>query len=315
VDLAVTRGSGFSLVLLSPDEAKAEELEGILNELMDMGQEMILAEIAKETESEDPVEKAGAEYAQRIMRRMFDMFRPQRTGRALRVAQEGGANTQVATIGILVALLLPAVQAAREAARRAQSSNNMKRIVLAMHNYHDAHKTFPPRASFDEDGKPLLSWRVHILPFIDQQELYKQFRLNEPWDSEHNKSLIDLMPPIYRNPSGVPSPNEASYLVPVGPGSIFEGRDGTSLAKISDGSSNTILVLEVNDDAAVVWTRPDDLEYDADDPLAGLGTAHPGGFNAAFADGSVRFLVNATMDPQLFLGLLKMADGQPAGRF
>ena len=87
----------------------------------------------------------------------------------LRVAQDGEAASQTATIGILVALLLPAVQAARDAARRAQSSNNLKQIVLAMHNYHDVYKKFPPRANFGDDGKPLLSWRVHILPFVEQQ--------------------------------------------------------------------------------------------------------------------------------------------------
>ena len=106
----------------------------------------------------------------------------------------------------------------------------------------------------------------------------------------------------------------ATYLVPVGKGSIFEGQEGTSFAKILDGTSNTLLVLEVNEDAAVVWTKPDDLEYTADDPLAGLGKAHPGGFNAALADGSVRF-IPAAVDSQLFLRLLMMDDGQPVGEF
>ena len=314
LDLVVTGRSSVSLVLLSPTEAAAEELQGLLNQLMDVGQQMALAQITSEMTSDDPVEKAGAQYVQRITRRMFEMFRPQRSGRMLRVAQDGGATSQTATIGILVALLLPAVQAAREAARRAQSSNNLKQIALAMLNYHDIHKEFPPRANFGDDGKPLLSWRVHILPFIEQQRLYKQFHLDEPWDSEHNKQLIDQMPPIYRNPSSSPSANMATYLVPAGKGSIFEGQEGTSFAKIADGTSNTLLVLEVNEDAAVVWTKPDDLEYDADDPLAGLGKAHPGGFNAALADGSVRF-ISITIDPQLFLRLLTMADGQPVGQF
>ena len=85
--------------------------------------------------------------------------------------------------GILVALLLPAVQASREAARRAQCANNLKQIGLAFHNYHDAHKTFPPAYIPDKDGKPMHSWRVLILPYLEQQALYKRYNFDEPWDS------------------------------------------------------------------------------------------------------------------------------------
>ncbi len=306
--------SSVSLVLLSPDEAAAEQLDNLLNGLLDTGQQMALAEIASEAASDDPVEQAGALYAQRIMPRIFDMFRPQRTGKMLRLKQEGETHSQVATAGILVALLLPAVQAAREAARRAQSTNNLKQIALAMLMCHEAKGEFPARANFDAQGKPLLSWRVHILPYLEQKALYEQFHLDEPWDSEHNKQLIDQMPAVYRNPSSPAPQGKANYLVPVGEGSIFEGRQGTPMAKITDGTANTILVVEADTDAAVIWTKPDDLQYDREHPLAGLGNAHPGGFAAALADGSVHF-ISGSIDPQLFLRLLMMADGEPVGRF
>ena len=97
--------------------------------------------------------------------------------------------------------LLPAVQSSREAARRAQCVNNLKQIALAMHNYHSANNAFPQTRDLDEKGKPLLSWRVAILPYIEQQELYNKFKLDEPWDSPHNKALLKEMPPIYRCPS------------------------------------------------------------------------------------------------------------------
>jgi hypothetical protein len=86
------------------------------------------------------------------------------------------------------------------------------------------------------------------------------------------------------------------------------------MRKITDGTSNSVLVLEVNENAAVVWTKPDDLVFDPTKPLAGLGAAHPGGFLAALADGSVRF-ISSSIDPQTFLKLLMMADGQPVGDF
>src|SRR5262245_66309297 len=98
----------------------------------------------------------------------------------------------------MLALLLPAVQAAREAARRNQSINNMKQITLGMQNHFTAKQTFP--APGGAPGASQLSWRVHILPFIEEEALYKEFHLDEPWDSPHNKALIAKMPAVFRNP-------------------------------------------------------------------------------------------------------------------
>jgi len=311
VEVTVVGAPSSSVSLIAPSDQQAEELESVVKQLMEVGQQMLMAQMAAEMgQSDDPVEQASAAYAQRITRRIFEMFRPVRNGDRLTLAQEGAVANQTAVIGVLVALLLPAVQAAREAARRMQSMNNLKMIALAMHNYHDTHKSFPPRANFSDDGKPLLSWRVHILPFIEQEALYRDFKLDEPWDSAHNKKLIERMPALYRNPSARPSTSHASYLVPCGNGSIFEGKKGTTFGSITDGTANTILALEANEAASVIWTQPKDLEYDVTDPLAGLGKAHPGGFLTAFADGSVQFLA-ANIDTDLFLRLLMMADGKP----
>jgi prepilin-type processing-associated H-X9-DG protein len=312
VSLSVTGTPGASLSLLARSEEDAEELEGILTELLDLGQELALAQLSNELQGDDPIELAGARYAQRITRLMFDMFRPVRNGRVIQVSQKSAGSMQIATIGVLVAMLLPAIQAAREAARRMSSLNNLKQIAIAMLNHHDVYGTFPARAIFDDNGKPLLSWRVKILPFLDENALYQQFHLDEPWDSKHNKTLIDKMPAVYRNPSSAAAENLANYLVPTGAGSIFAGREGSAMTKITDGTSNTLLVLEVNDGASVIWTKPSELDYKTANPLAGLGTSHPGGFNAAMADGSVHF-ISASIDVAVFLRMLMMNDGQPTG--
>lgn len=314
-ELTVVAQPRSSLTLLSQNEQSAQELEQVVKQLMQTGQQMILAQASAQMgTSDDPVEKASAAYAQRMVKRIFDMFQPKRKGNVLVVSQEGAVANQTAMIGVLVALLLPAVQAAREAARRMQSSNNLKQIALAMHNFHDTYKMFPPRASYAADGTPLLSWRVHILPFVGEEALYKEFRLNEPWDSEHNKQLIGRMPAVYQNPSAPPVSGMASYAVPCGKGAIFESKDGTKISQIVDGTSNTIMAVELNPDAGVIWTKPDDFNFDPSRPLQGLGRAHPGGFMAAMADGSVRF-ISATIDPALFLRLLMKADGQAVGDF
>ena len=199
--------------------------------------------------------------------------------------------------GVAVALLLPAVQSAREAARRAQCSNNLKQIGLAMHNYHSAFNSFPPAGIAGKDGKPLLSWRVAILPFIEQQALYNQFKLDEPWDSPNNMKLLQSMPKTYACPS-VPNlpPGHSTYRVIVGKGAPFEGTKGLSFQDFTDGTSNTLMVVESQE--AVPWTKPDDLALDTDPNglLTKLASPHKGsppgggGFNALFADGSVRFL-------------------------
>jgi prepilin-type processing-associated H-X9-DG protein len=308
----VRNAANASIVVRAEDEAAAQQLEGIVDQLLSLARQNVLAETAKQAASSDPVEQAMGRYSQRMSGHMFEAFRPVRKGTTLSLTTKGRLNNQmgsVAVIGILVGLLLPAVQSAREAARRAQSMNNMKQIMLAMLNDETVHNVFPARANFDKQGKPLLSWRVHILPYLDENVLYKQFHLDEPWDSEHNKALIPLMPKIYANPSSMPRPGMANYLAVCGKGLMFEGETGRKMSEITDGTSRTIAVVEADDDHAVTWTKPDDWQFDPQHPMAGLGHAHPGGFTAAFADGSVRFL-SQSIDPKTFQAMLTIAGGE-----
>ena len=139
--------------------------------------------------------------------------------------------TSPAVGGVLVALLLPAVQSAREAARRAQCTNNLKQIALAMHKYHDANNSFPKPAITDKDGKPVLSWRVAILPYIEQAELHNKFKLDQPWDSPHNKALLQEMPTTYLCPSRSNAAlSTTTYRVFSGKGALFE--DGVAVGRV-----------------------------------------------------------------------------------
>jgi prepilin-type processing-associated H-X9-DG protein len=148
-----------------------------------------------------------------------------------------------------------------------------------------------------------------VLPYIEQNALYRQFHLDEPWDSEHNKKLIPLMPKLYANPSGMARPGMANYLAVCGKGLMFDGEKGRKVADITAGTSNTIMVVEADDDHAVIWTRPEDWQFDPQHPMAGLGHAHPGGFNALFADCSVRFIAGS-IDPATFQAMLTIAGGE-----
>jgi hypothetical protein len=195
-------------------------------------------------------------------------------------------SRSLATGGIGVALLLPAVQAAREAARRTESSNNLRQIGLGMLTFADTNNWLPAAAGCDKQGKPLLSWRVYILPFLDQQELYNSFHLDEPWDSEHNKALITRMPAVYRNPN-LPAAAEGktNYLAVVSDNGAIRPKQGTAMTEITDGTSGTIMIVEANADRAVIWTKPDDLVPDEKNPAAGLFAMRPGVVLALFADG------------------------------
>jgi prepilin-type processing-associated H-X9-DG protein len=217
--------------------------------------------------------------------------------------------TSPATAGFLAGLLLPATQSAREAARRAQCTNNIKQIMLAMHNHCAANNAFPKDYT-DKNGKPLLSWRVAILPFIEQGELYGKFHLDEPWDSPHNKELLKEMPTTFVCPSrGSPEPFTTTYRGFVGAGAMFETGQEIGLASVTDGTSNTISVAEAEE--AVFWTKPDDLPFDpqAKPSLYGAGSHHPGGFNCGFADGSVRF-IKKTVSGIVFRALITRNGGE-----
>jgi hypothetical protein len=196
------------------------------------------------------------------------------------------------------------------AADRARSTNNLKQIALAMLNYESAMRRLPARAIYSKDGKPLLSWRVMVLPFLEEMELYKQFHLDEPWDSDHNKPLIAKMPKIYAAPgSKAATGPKTVYLVPHGDDTIFPDGKATRIQDITDGTSNTILVVESNDDRAAIWTKPDDYDVDFKQPMAGLVGLRQGGFLAAFADGSVHFLKD-TIKIETLKALFTRAGGE-----
>jgi hypothetical protein len=214
-------------------------------------------------------------------------------------------------LGSLVKQLRPLVVRARGEAQRQISMNNLRQIGIAMHNYLDTYKTFPTAASYSKQGKPLLSWRVHILPFIEQDRLYKQFHLDEPWDSPHNKKLIPLIPKTYQSGNAkLARAGKTRYLAPLGKATMFPGRKGLKIADVPDGTSNTIFIVEATEEKAVVWTSPEDLQYDPEKPFAGLVGKNKTGFLAVFVDGSARVLP-AKIDPKTLRALFTRNGGEP----
>lgn len=158
--------------------------------------------------------------------------------------------------------------------------------------YNDTHGHMPPAVVYGKDGRPLYSWRVLLLPYLAQEDLYKQFHLDEPWDSPHNLRLLERMPGVYAPPPGKKSRLPAYHTVChvfVGKGAVFEDKTEVRYpGGFSDGTSNTILIIEAG--PPVPWTEPEDLPYDADAPLPALDLLFRDGFRVALADGSVRYI-------------------------
>jgi len=192
-----------------------------------------------------------------------------------------------------------------------QVQNDLKQIGLAMHNYHDAFGQFPTTNVRGKDGKPLLSWRVAILPFIEQDVLYREFKLDEPWDSQHNKKLLARMPSLYQGSD--PKLNAAgktAYLLPAGKGTLSPP-DGAkqTLQAITDGTSNTILTVVADPGSAVEWTKPDELPFDPKDPLKGLVCPGQEHIDVLIADGSVKRL-SPRIDPKKVAAMVTPAGGE-----
>ncbi|QEG39693.1 DUF1559 family PulG-like putative transporter [Roseimaritima ulvae] len=202
-----------------------------------------------------------------------------------------------------------------KSAHRGASDKRFKQVLLAMHNFHSANGQLPPLEKYlDENGKPYLSWRVHLLPYVGQAALYEKFHLDEPWDSPHNKPLLDELPNVYASSSLLPTatplpPGHTTCVAPVGENTIFGQSKGIRFAQIIDGLSNTIAIVEVKPEAAVPWTAPQDYAFDPADPLSGIQMGPDGRWLSGRGDGSVSQL-SGDLPAETVLRLFEINDGQ-----
>ena len=213
-----------------------------------------------------------------------------------------------------LAYVLPATIHDGERPRRAQCMNNLKQIGLAMGDYHEAYGCLPAAAITDKNGRPLLSWRVAILPFMEKSALYAKFHLDEPWDSPHNYALLSEIPAVYLCASDhLQKTGLTNYQVVVGPDTSFTPDfKPLRFSDFSDGVKNTLLVGESR--TLVPWTKPEDRSFDMSVPLSGLGSSYQDyfskGFNVVFSDSSVRYLKTSIASSEL-KGLLTRNGREP----
>ena len=212
-------------------------------------------------------------------------------------------------------------ESARKQAVRGQLVNDLKQIMLAFHNFHDANRYFPDLGRPQDKGKPGLSWRVHILPYLDQAELYEQFKLDEPWDSPHNVKLVSKIPAIYKPRDQSIALGKTLLVIPRGKGFFanpyFDANDkekqrayGRRMREFLDGTSNTISILPVVKAHAVTWTKPDDFLPDSETVLSFLKDDTTKRFTFATTDGAVHRISFDSLTAKEIMAMMTIAGGE-----
>jgi hypothetical protein len=197
--------------------------------------------------------------------------------------EQSGAEVRVQVkaerqvLAVLAGTTLPAVKKVRETAARSQSSNNLMQLAIAMQTYHDIHGHMPQCTHFGADGKPLWSWRVELLPYIEQEAMYQALHQDEPWNSPHNSQVLARMPKTFESPTLGGPRNKTHYALVVGPQAAFHNDPkvkGPRLTQIPDGTAQTILIVETG--AAFDWAAPDsDISWPGG-PLSPASVCPPG---------------------------------------
>jgi hypothetical protein len=210
--------------------------------------------------------------------------------------------------GVLNFLIIPAVDATQEAARRTACQTNMRRIAVALLSYHDANGCFPPHYTVNAEGQPLHSWRTLILPFTeDGPEIYKRLDLQQPWDAPANAAFHSVDLPIFRCPSAQLPPGHTCYRAVIAKNGVFQEQQTIiRLSDILDGVAETLLFTEVAPSQSICWLEPNELtatEFIGSPPLS----AHRAGCNCAMVDGTTKFL-NAATDEVSKAELISIAD-------
>lgn len=301
----------YRIVANCSDEKGAEKVLNTVNSLIPLGKNML--DGAKANLEKIPPRAREAASVQTIFVGMAEDFLNnfEATQSGTQVTVSTSTDTDIAKT--VMVTLMPAVMQAREAARRSQAKNNLKQIGIALHNYHETHGHFPSPTNVGPDGETVHSWRVAILPFLDETELYSQYKRDEPWNSEHNRQLLARIPKPFRNPNASGDESHSSCFAVTGTGTAMPvGPKGLGVKDMTDGNSNTILIVEAQRE--IPWTKPEDIPYDAEKEVPKFGGYHKGGFNVLLCDGAVRF-VSERIAKDTLRNLITRDDGNAVGRF
>ena len=286
--------------------AGANQTLGLLNMLKG------LAVVGLEQQKEQlkqlpPAKRKEFETAMQTVESALDQMKPEVASTHVTAQLDGPTST--ALVSMAADAYAGFTLTFRNISRTFGADNNLRQLLLAMHSYEVTHRKLPAAYMADKNGKPLLSWRVALLPYLDQQALYNQFHLDEAWDSPHNQKLIAKMPSVYSfDGSRLIKTGKTTYLGFRGANTVL-GERPISIAQVPDGTSNTVMLVDVPEEKAVIWTQPDDFTFNPKDPLQGLLKPGQDRLKCGFVDGSVKN-ISTDLKDETFLHLFLINDGQ-----
>jgi Protein of unknown function (DUF1559) len=299
----------LDLRLNFPTEAKAQEVKSAMDGLVGMGR-LFLPQLKAQL-TQGPNAQEGQKVAA-WLEATLNSVKPEQKGSSVTL------NLKLDTSGVsesLQKMFQVAGGNVQQAALKTQNANNLKQLALAMQNYADVHQgQLPPAVITSKLGKrPLYSWRVALLPYLEEGRLYEEFHRTEAWNSPHNSKLLARMPNVFRLPGQPPGSTVTHYQVFTGPGTPFVGNQGPRMpGGFPDGTSNTILIAEAAQ--GVPWTMPEDLHFTPNQPLQPLLGGHFGNvFDVAMADGAV-VAVPRTISDTTLRNAINPSDGMVLGK-
>jgi hypothetical protein len=234
-----------------------------------------------------------------------------------RVTGDGHPIAIIVLIALLIAFFVALLFPSTDSRPGRNSANNAKCVCLALLGYYDKHAKFPPAMAKNEAGEPLLSWRVAILPYLDETVLFNKFNQDEPWNGPDNQRLIAFEPRVFISPKATgQAPGETNILGIVGPDTVLTADGGNNLKDVTDGTSNTIVAVELAG-AGITWSEPRDVSVDEFIAAmqrkpwdTGLRPVYPQGVICCFADGAVR-LIPVDTPPETLRAMCTRAGGEP----
>jgi hypothetical protein len=308
---SLDRTSVLTMNLAMSDKESAANNAKFLRSTLSSARESLATVFSAKRKDETPLLRTGKHLAGQLKntRIVAKDNRVEVDLRLLLTIQEANWRDEFASAMLETAKLV------RLAAQRTMSQNNLKQLCLALWSYHDAMKGFPAPAITSQQGKPLLSWRVAILPYLSEGALYNEFKLDEPWDSKHNLKLLTRMPRMFAAPevlkgdaASLSAKGMTFYQGVVGKGAAFEPGRRLRFPDFADGTSQIIMLVEAA--TPVPWTKPEDVAYAAKGPAPKLGGLFEAVVHVALADGGVRAIRREKL-PGILKEYLQRDSGKP----
>ncbi len=302
VSINADRELSADVVAMVGEQEDVKTVTETIQALLTMGRNT-MPSLNEQAANAGPLREAS-EWAIGTLATLLDKARIEATGQTVRLQTSSPVD-----VSHLAAVLFTFASSAQSSATRVQSINNLKQIGLAFHTFHDSKGHFPPPVLYGgKSGKVPYSWRVAILPYLAEEEVYNSYNFDEPWDGPNNSKLLDKMPATFGYPAIVGrSKTHTAYFVFTGAQTLLGKGDKPSFTDVTDGLSNTILAVEAKRE--VPWTKPEDIPFDPQLPLPQIGGFTPDGANVLFGDGSVRTL-KSTINPTVMKALITRAGGE-----